>query len=116
MRFFKDQFAFTINTSHHGRLVKTWERLNFVLDFMGADEYTTIVPLVEGVEEDLKAVVEDIEEIAEGQGERRDTEHPLITKVRDIIKTGDKLHVEALDKLLGGYGFCPDEHPREGSD
>jgi len=70
---FNDQFAFTINTSHHKRLVKTWERLSSVLDFMGPDEYTTIVPLVEGVEEDLKAVVEDIEELAEEQSERRDT-------------------------------------------
>ena len=65
MRVFKNQFAFRINTSHHQRLVKVWERLSSVLDFMGADEYTTIVPLVEGVEEDLKAVVEDIEELAE---------------------------------------------------
>lgn len=73
MRFFKNRFAFTINTSHHKRLVKVWERLDSVLDFMGPDEYTTIVPLVEGVEEDLKAVVEDIEELAEGQGEHRDT-------------------------------------------
>ena len=65
MRIYDDQFAFNINSSHHRRLVKVWERLSSVLDFMGADEYTTIVPLVEGVEEDLKAVVEDIEELAE---------------------------------------------------
>ena len=71
MRVFNESFAFTINTSHYKRLVKTWERLWSVLEFMGADEYTTIVPLVEGVEEDLRAVVEDIEEIAEGQEESR---------------------------------------------
>ena len=80
---FKNQIAFTINTSHNERLVKTWERLSSVLDFMGPDEYTTIVPLVEGVKEDLESVVEDIEELAEEQGEQRNTEHPLITKVRD---------------------------------
>ncbi len=65
MRVFNEPFAFTINTNHYERLVKTWERLWAVLEFMGPDEYTTIVPLVEGVEEDLRAVVEDIEEIAE---------------------------------------------------
>ena len=30
------------------------------------------------------------------------------------IETGVKLHVDALDKLLDGYGLCPDEHPGEG--
>ena len=43
----------------------------------------TVRPLVEGVEEDLESVIEDIEENAEGQGERRDTEHLLTTKARD---------------------------------
>jgi len=46
MRVFNEPFAFTINTSHYDRLVKTWERISSVLDFMGPDEYTTIVPLI----------------------------------------------------------------------
>ena len=67
MRFFKDQFAFTINTSHSARLVKVWERLDSIRELMKQDEYATIVPLVEGVEEDLEAVIEDIEELAEAR-------------------------------------------------
>ena len=71
MKVFNEPFAFRINTSHYHRLVKTHDRLWAVLDFMGADEYTTIVPLVEGVEEDLRAVIEDIEEIAVEREESR---------------------------------------------
>lgn len=74
MIIFNEPFAFTINTSHHQRLVKVWERLSSILDFMGPDEYTKIVPLVEGVEEDLRAVVEDIEELAEAHSRRKDLE------------------------------------------
>ncbi len=58
-------------------------------------------------------VLEPISERRYG-GDPQDTEHPLIAKVRDVIETGDNLHVDALDKLLDGYGLCPDEHPKEG--
>lgn len=104
---FNDQFAFTINTSHHERLVKTWERLSSILDFMGPDEYTTIVPLVEGVEEDLKAVVEDIEEIAEAKlkgGE--ELTHPEADK-----PTKDTNPQEVLTVVgeLDGLGYAIEE-------
>ena len=62
---------------------------------------------------ELGEVVTELEEKfeqAEGGGPQY-IEHPLIAKARDVIETGDKLHVDALDKLLDGYGLCPDEHP-----
>ena len=71
MRVFNDPFSFTINTGHYQRLVWAWEELSSIIDFMGGDEYTTIVPLVEGTERDLRSVVNNLSELAEATEKNR---------------------------------------------
>ena len=86
-------------------------------DLTSNDEHSDINLILRLVVYDLNDIMDEIEEVdpeKQQVGIIQDTEHPLLAKVRDVINTGDKLHVDALDKLLDGYGCSPAKHPKEG--
>ncbi len=104
---------YTLTEDEYDIIHRCYRRVVELSDMTDNDEkYHAVNTLLEPIYEDLSMVLEGAQE-ASG-GDSQGSEHPLITKVRDVVKTGDKLHVDALGKLLDGYGLCPDEHPREG--
>ncbi len=104
---------YTITKDEYDIIQRTKGRVVELLELTdNNEEYHTVNCLLGPIYDDLSMVLDSTREVK--GSDFQDTEHPLLAKVRDVINTGDKLHVDALDKLLDGYGLCPDEYPREG--